>query len=258
MKEKPPPKPSKEKPPPKPSKEKLPPKPSKEKSPSRASKATSSQPSKEKLSARASRAESTQKPKSTTASKAQSPSEVSKQKSHKRKLSEATASSKASAGKALKVGKPTNSSDMDDNPWMSPTQQSPPQNKLSYQAVILQQVHNKISEASRDAFDSPDDKVICIQCGETLCDWLRFGAELLSEARSTYPCVLGDRSSCSARAGDGVTRNVVRKFIYKNYVYSKYGSLGKGIRINIPECVLQKVRAAYPEDDGNYMGHKDS
>jgi hypothetical protein len=127
---------------------------------------------------------------------------------------------------------------------------------MSYEAVILQQVQNEISEASRDAFDSPGDEIIFIQCGETPCDWLRFRAKLLSEARSTYPCVLGDHSNHGGRVG--VTRNVVQKFIYKNYVYSKYGSLGKGIRINIPECVLQKVRAAYPEDDGNYMGHKDS
>ncbi len=117
-------------------------------------------------------------------------------------------------------------------------------------------MYNEISEASRDTFDSLGDEIICIQCGETTYDWLRFGAQLLSEARSTYPCVLGDRSSCSARVG--VMRNVVQKFIYKNYIYSKNGSLGKGIRINILECVLQNVREAYPEKDGNYMGHKNS
>jgi hypothetical protein len=177
-----PPKALKEKSLPKTSKAKSPPKALKDKSPPKVSKAKTPQPLKENPPPRATKAKSPQP------SKDKSSPRASKAKSHKRKLSEATASTKASAGKAAKVG----------NPKKKSTQQSPPQNRLSYEPVILQQVHNEISEASRDAFDSPGDEVICIQCGETPCDWLRFGVELLSEAKSTYPCVLGDRSSHSA------------------------------------------------------------
>jgi hypothetical protein len=50
-------------------------------------------------------------------------------------------------------------------------------------------------------------------------------------------------------------RNVVQKFMNKNYADSKYGSLGTGIWMNIPDCVLQNIREANPEEDGNYRDY---
>ena len=41
----------------------------------------------------------------------------------------------------------------------------------------------------------------------------------------------------------------------KNYADSKYGSLGTGIWMNIPDCVLQNIREANPEEDGNYRNN---
>ena len=41
------------------------------------------------------------------------------------------------------------------------------------------------------------------------------------------------------------------------YTYLKYGHLGKGVRLEIPTCVLQQIRHLYSEDDEKkYMGFK--
>ncbi len=47
--------------------------------------------------------------------------------------------------------------------------------------------------------------------------------------------------------------------LYRFYIEQKYGYLGKVNRIQIPQCVLAGIRAAYPEEDGGrYMGFRES
>ena len=46
--------------------------------------------------------------------------------------------------------------------------------------------------------------------------------------------------------------------MYKLYIYNKFGHLGRGNRIQIPVCVISKIREMWPEDSNeDYMGHRD-
>lgn len=49
----------------------------------------------------------------------------------------------------------------------------------------------------------------------------------------------------------------VRKKLYRFYVTQKWGYLGKGVRVRIPDCVREEVRKIAPDSEGKYMGHKD-
>ena len=50
----------------------------------------------------------------------------------------------------------------------------------------------------------------------------------------------------------------MRKSMYRMFTYLKYGHLGRGVRIPIPECVVAKVREKYPDPDEDYMGFMES
>ena len=46
--------------------------------------------------------------------------------------------------------------------------------------------------------------------------------------------------------------------MYRMFTYLKYGHLGRGVRIPIPECVVAKIREKYPDPDEEYMGFMES
>ncbi len=50
--------------------------------------------------------------------------------------------------------------------------------------------------------------------------------------------------------------NEKRKAAYRYYVQFKHGSLGKGNRVVIPDCIKELIRSRYPDPNGEYMGHK--
>ena len=58
-------------------------------------------------------------------------------------------------------------------------------------------------------------------------------------------------------ARDNSTR-AFRKAAYRNYVFWRYGYLGKGNRRVCPSCVVMKIRSIYPSPTGIYMGFKES
>ena len=63
-----------------------------------------------------------------------------------------------------------------------------------------------------------------------------------------------DENMMTGREGNMVPNSTVRKGAYKLFTYMKFGHLGKGTRIPVPDCVTQKIREKYPEPDGNYVG----
>ena len=100
-----------------------------------------------------------------------------------------------------------------------------------------------------------DDEPVCIYCANTPCEWHVYGQELLRntslmhyrETRNGKEVVVDD-------AGNEVSNASMRKAMYRMFTYLKFGHLGKGVRIPVPQCVADKIRAIYPEEDGKYMG----
>ena len=106
---------------------------------------------------------------------------------------------------------------------------------------------------------SEDDEKVCIDCGGTPCEWDELGPDLLERIDSMHRretldgvvVVVDDN-------GNRVENKAMRKAIYRMFTYSKYGHLGRGQRIPIPDCVLREIRNMYPERDGEYMGFEDA
>ncbi|CAI6370991.1 unnamed protein product [Macrosiphum euphorbiae] len=54
------------------------------------------------------------------------------------------------------------------------------------------------------------------------------------------------------------TNKMWRYICYKQFTHwiNSWNSIGKGNRIVIPSCVVNKIRQKYPEQDGCYVGYK--
>ena len=106
---------------------------------------------------------------------------------------------------------------------------------------------------------SEEEEKVCVHCGGTPCEWDELGPDLLQREQSMHRretidgviIVVDDNDNC-------VYNRAMRKAIYRVFTYIKYGHLGRGQRIPIPECVLREIRNMFPERDGEYMGFKDT
>ena len=56
---------------------------------------------------------------------------------------------------------------------------------------------------------------------------------------------------------DSTTNNLRRKKAYREAILTEHGHLGKNHRKPAPLCAREKIREAFPDSKGNYMGHKD-
>ena len=67
------------------------------------------------------------------------------------------------------------------------------------------------------------------------------------------------RNNCDWRADAVIYNNTAfRKAAYRQYILWVYDYLGRGNRRVAPSCVVLKIRATYPSDDGTYMGFRES
>ena len=97
-----------------------------------------------------------------------------------------------------------------------------------------------------------EEYVVCAVCGSMPCEWIEFGKEALEKADMTY-----NTNEDGNKVDDDdvpVANARMRKALYRLFTYMKFGHLGRGNRIPIPPCVVDKFREAYPEPDGVYMG----
>jgi len=44
---------------------------------------------------------------------------------------------------------------------------------------------------------------------------------------------------------------------YRCFVFGEHGTLGRRVRIRIPECVIEFIRSICPDPNNNYTGHRD-
>ena len=45
--------------------------------------------------------------------------------------------------------------------------------------------------------------------------------------------------------------------LYRKFVFGEHGTLGRRVRVRIPECVVAFIRQLCPEPSGSYTGHRD-
>ena len=91
----------------------------------------------------------------------------------------------------------------------------------------------------------------CEHCALVSCKWEEHKEDLAHHGKNIRDGLIqGVDPSC--------TNSVVRKNLYRRFVFLVYGPLGKGQRIELPECVLYGIRGLYPEESEScYMGFKE-
>ena len=84
---------------------------------------------------------------------------------------------------------------------------------------------------------------LCTKCDEQECLWMTHKSNVV--AATELKRMQGDFAD-----------NVLRKFAYQESVRIIYGVMGKGNRVQLPQCVIEGVRKEYPSDNDMYMGYK--
>jgi hypothetical protein len=79
-----------------------------------------------------------------------------------------------------------------------------------------------------------------------------FGSAILSmEERWDFSTVVEDGYVLEHSSGEHVP-NPAKFTFYKLFIYEKFVNLGRGNMVKIPSCVEGKVKAKFPDLDGNY------
>lgn len=100
-----------------------------------------------------------------------------------------------------------------------------------------------------------EEDTLCAICSSVPCEWLEFGKPSLEHFLNRY--TVSDEGERVDDDGIPVPNTKIRKAVFKMFTYNKYGHLGQGNRIPIPQCVMDKVREAFPESDCSYLGFHD-
>jgi hypothetical protein len=88
-----------------------------------------------------------------------------------------------------------------------------------------------------------NDKLKCAHCEKSPCEWYTFGKIIVQETSILI---------------NKLENNKLRKKAYGIYTKHRYGTLGKGNRIEIPKCVIDHIREEWPDKNNQYMGFKPS
>jgi hypothetical protein len=87
----------------------------------------------------------------------------------------------------------------------------------------------------------------CEGCGDTPCVWASNKNAMIAWDESEHGHLHGD---------DLPSNNTRRKCLYRQIALAIAGGpLGKGKRIQLPCCILDGIRALFPDMNGKYMGH---
>jgi hypothetical protein len=86
----------------------------------------------------------------------------------------------------------------------------------------------------------------CDQCGQCPCEWEQWKDMVIEKNELMFG---------QSKDSNTTTSFMKRKALYKAYVCLKFGTLGKGNRVVIDNCVLDQIRSFHPDPNNNYMGH---
>jgi hypothetical protein len=106
--------------------------------------------------------------------------------------------------------------------------------------------------------DMPEDEVCCYTCAKTPCEWIEYGIPMLQQVQEKFNTETAKSAGhCIAKSnGDEVPNNKVRFMCYRYFIYEKYGHLGKGNRMKLPDCVEKKIKEEFPSLDGTYTNFR--
>ena len=96
------------------------------------------------------------------------------------------------------------------------------------------------------------DIPLCPYCKEAPCTWVDLSDEVI-KATDDFFATRNRNELLESPKNDEK-----RKCAYRVYAELKHGQLGRRNRVQNPECVLVGVRSAFPDEGGNYMGHRDT
>jgi hypothetical protein len=113
-----------------------------------------------------------------------------------------------------------------------------------------QEDHANSENADEERNKDVKDDTECRWCNDSPCVW----------ASNRNGMVEWDENEHGHLVGDELPRNSTRrKYMYRQMALTiAEGTLGKGNRlVPLPDCVKSGIRTLLPEEEGNYMGHKD-
>jgi hypothetical protein len=87
---------------------------------------------------------------------------------------------------------------------------------------------------------------LCNDCQQNPCDWSLFGPSIVDCIRSTI--------SNTPSVDRYHTNKQCRFAAYQMYTRAKLGYLGKGNRVQLPQCVSTGVRNNFPDPNNSYVG----
>ena len=83
------------------------------------------------------------------------------------------------------------------------------------------------------------DCCVCTRCKESPCVFLQ-GESLVTESLDSFISAFPNEND------DNIPANLIRKKAYCFYAYFLFGHLGRKRRVRLPECVVDGVRALWP------------
>jgi hypothetical protein len=86
---------------------------------------------------------------------------------------------------------------------------------------------------------------VCLYCEQIPCEWLHYGRSVVDSVRA--------KSSSSPSTDISLINKSCRHDAYRMYTRAKYGYMGKGRRVPLPTCVVDGIRANFPDMDNNYI-----
>ncbi len=123
-------------------------------------------------------------------------------------------------------------------------------------------------ENDPEVFDVDNDIPVCAVYGGTPCQRVEFGDDLLEQGNEMFgqtASVSADASSvivlvkrCKGEIGEIVNNALARYQLCSMFTYLKYGHLGRGNRICLPECVEDKIREHFPDPQNHYTNFRDT
>ena len=97
-------------------------------------------------------------------------------------------------------------------------------------------------DKSLDCGDGDDKEDVCVICGGTPCEWDEHKKELEEHEENLFFCDEDGNGNKVKMDADGnpVSDSKMRFALHQAFACLKFGHLGEGNRIPIPNCVLGK------------------